>query len=157
MPSPIRPNPAKGPDVGMLLNRSISLSVMPCLGSQSSGQSFGSISKPLVPLYTPSIRPRSDDAAALPPVVAAGADPLALVVADGAAVVAEPAAVVAAPPAVVAAPAVVGAPDVELELSSLPQAASKNVAVMPMAAAAVQRRLFMVSPCSFLLEVKEPW
>src|SRR3954451_23588688 len=49
-PSASRPNPASGPDVGRLVNRWISVSVMPCLGSQSAGQFVGSISKPDVPL-----------------------------------------------------------------------------------------------------------
>ena len=38
----------------------ISVSVMPWCGSQSAGQSFGSIVNPDVPLYTPSIRPSCD-------------------------------------------------------------------------------------------------
>jgi len=49
-PSASRPKPASGPDVGRLVNRWISLSVMPCLGSQSLGQFFGSIWNPVVPL-----------------------------------------------------------------------------------------------------------
>src|SRR6185312_720548 len=124
-PSAIRPKPATGPDVGRLMNRLMSVSVMPCLGSQSSGQSFGSTSKPPTPLYTPSIRPMplAGDllpgsscsspllAAAVPVVLAAppalvDAVPAAVVVASPAVVLAPPA-VVAAPPAVVVAPAAV--------------------------------------------------
>ena len=63
------PKPASGPDVGRLMNSWMSVSVMPCFGSQSAGQSLaGSISKPPAPLYTPSIRPYS----APPAGVAAG-------------------------------------------------------------------------------------
>src|SRR6478735_2433570 len=49
-PSAASPNPASGPEVGRLMNRLMSVSVMPCLGSQSAGQSAGSSSNPDVPL-----------------------------------------------------------------------------------------------------------
>ena len=49
MPSPMRPNPASGPALGMLVKNVIESSVMPCIGSQSSGQSAGSIVKSFGP------------------------------------------------------------------------------------------------------------
>ena len=45
----MRPNPASGPDLGRLEKNVISVSVMPCIGSQSSGQSAGSSSKSPAP------------------------------------------------------------------------------------------------------------
>ena len=43
------PNPASGPAFGMLVKNVMSVSVMPCFGSQSSGQSAGSIMKSSAP------------------------------------------------------------------------------------------------------------
>ena len=43
------PDDCCGPDVGRLMYRSMSVSVMPCLGFQSAGQSFGSIVNPPAP------------------------------------------------------------------------------------------------------------
>src|SRR3954452_9125050 len=160
-PSAIRPNPASGPDVGRLMNRLMSVSVMPCLGSQSAGQFFGSSSKPEVPLYTPSISPTPDGgglllpgstcSAPLEPAAVDGVLPVAVfepavVAVAAAAVVAVAAAAVVAAASVVAAPAVVGAAVVFDDLSSLPHAASRNDALIPTANAVLQRALLTVSP-----------
>src|SRR6185312_295406 len=111
------------------MNRT-SVSVMPWWGSQSSGQSCGSIVKPDVPRYTPSIRPSCDAGVWLGWGAAAAGDEFGPPVTDGDAAV-----VAAVDPAVVAdadeavALADVGAADEPVAsvddavLSSLPHAA----------------------------------
>ena len=129
---------------------------MPWLASQSLGQSFGSSSKPDVPLYTPSIKPTpvgggdwlpgstcSPPAAGVLPVGVLAVGVLAAgVLAAGLlpAVVVAPAVVAGAP--VVAAPlavVAVAAAVVLVDLSSLPHAARTNVVVTPTAKAAFHR------------------
>src|SRR6478736_3855957 len=126
------PKPASGPEVGSDIMNLIWVSVMPWCGSQSAGQSFGSIVNPDVPLYTPSIRPICDAGVWLgcgaPAAAVDGVDPAA--VDDGAAVDVladdDPAVDVLADEVAVddSAPDGVVAPVVDVALSSLPHAAT---------------------------------
>src|SRR4051794_1919171 len=82
----------------MLEKNVMSVSVMPCFGFQSSGQSFGSSWKPSAPLYTPPMSPNWPPPllpAVDPPVLALPLEEVAVEPADAFAAVVRGAAVVA--------------------------------------------------------------
>ncbi len=141
----MRPNPANGPAFGRLMKNVIWSSVMPCLESQSSGHSAGSIVKSLGPWYTSSIKPNVPLPPALDPAAAVDPSVVSSVVAsvDVAVVSSLLAAVVSLPAVVAVAPAVVGVVVAEPPSSSSPHAATTSAAMHASATGFFQLRVFM--------------
>src|SRR5262245_6460712 len=144
MPSASRPKPANGPALGRLMKSLTSLSVMPWCGSQSSGQSAGSMLKSFGPLYLPSMRPYwPPPAAAEPAVEPSVAVPVVASLPPAVPVVASDPPAVVAVVAPVAPPVVAGAPVDAVLSSSPPQAASTSAAVQASATEALKLRLLI--------------